>query len=91
MTTLSALDRLPPHDVEAEEAVIASLLVDSEAVYRVTPILRPGDFFREKNGWVWSIPSSMMPIFIPWPADESWGPHSAGAPIRPGLRSSAAV
>ncbi len=53
MVILSAPDRLPPHDIEAEEAVIASLLVDSEAIYQVTPILRPGDFFREKNGWVY--------------------------------------
>jgi replicative DNA helicase len=37
--------------VEAEEAVVASLLVDTESIYRVAPILRPEDFFREKNGW----------------------------------------
>src|SRR3990167_351448 len=44
-------EKLPPHDVEAEEAVIASLLVDPEAIYRVAPTLKPGDFFREKNAW----------------------------------------
>ncbi len=53
MVTLPAVDRLPPHDTEAEEAVVASLLVDSEAIYRVTPILHSTDFFREKNGWVY--------------------------------------
>jgi replicative DNA helicase len=47
------LERLPPNDIEAEEAVIASLLVDSEAILRVSPILKPDDFFREKNGWVY--------------------------------------
>jgi replicative DNA helicase len=46
-------EKLPPHDVEAEEAVVASLLVDTEAIYRVAPILRPEDFFREKNGWAY--------------------------------------
>lgn len=46
------LERLPPHDIEAEEAVIASLLVDSEAVLKVATLLRPEDFFREKNGWI---------------------------------------
>jgi replicative DNA helicase len=46
-------DRLPPHDIEAEEAVIASLLVDSEAVYKVAAILQPDDFFREKNAWAY--------------------------------------
>jgi replicative DNA helicase len=46
------LEKLPPHDLEAEQAVIASLLVDSEAIVRVAPLLRPEDFFREKNGWL---------------------------------------
>ncbi len=51
--TLQVLERLPPHDVEAEEAVVAALLVDSEAIFHVAPILKPSDFFREKNGWVY--------------------------------------
>ncbi len=46
-------ERLPPHDIEAEEAVIASLLVDSEAIYKVAAILQPDDFFREKNAWAY--------------------------------------
>ena len=46
-------ERLPPHDIEAEEAVIASLLVDSEAIYKVAVILQPDDFFREKNAWAY--------------------------------------
>src|SRR5712691_13044924 len=40
-----------------------------------------------KNGWVWSTPSSMIPIFMPWPAVASVGPQSAGAPISWGVRS----
>jgi replicative DNA helicase len=47
------LERLPPNDVEAEEAVLASLLIDAEAVIKVTPLVRPDDFFREKNGWIY--------------------------------------
>jgi replicative DNA helicase len=46
-------ERLPPHDIEAEEAVIASLLVDPEAVYKIAPVLKPEDFFREKNAWAY--------------------------------------
>src|SRR3989337_3990913 len=46
-------EKLPPNDVEAEEAVIASLLVDPEAIYKVAPKLKSEDFFREKNGWVY--------------------------------------
>ena len=51
--TLPVLEKLPPHDVEAEEAIIAALLVDPEAIYRVTPILKGEDFFREKNAWIY--------------------------------------
>ena len=51
--TLAQLERLPPHDIEAEEAVIASLMVDSQAMLAVQGIVKAGDFFREKNGWVY--------------------------------------
>jgi replicative DNA helicase len=47
-------DKLPPHDTDAEEAVIASLLVDPDAVLDVlTSNLKPDDFFREQNRWVY--------------------------------------
>src|SRR5215208_6119111 len=46
------LDRLPPHDIAAEEAVVAACLVDSDAIYKVAPLLTADDFFREKNAWV---------------------------------------
>ncbi len=51
--TLAPLERLPPHDIEAEEAVIASLMVDAQAMLAVQGIIKPVDFFREKNGWVY--------------------------------------
>lgn len=43
--------RLPPHDTEAEEAVVASILVDPDVMPKVAPILEPADFFREQNAW----------------------------------------
>jgi len=46
-------EKLPPHDIEAEEAVVASLLVDAEAIYKVAPRLKAEDFFREKNAWIY--------------------------------------
>jgi replicative DNA helicase len=46
-------EQLPPHDIEAEESVVASLMVDEEAILKVLPILRPSDFFRETNGWTY--------------------------------------
>lgn len=44
---------LPPHDIAAEEAVIAALLLDEDAYPRVLPILQASDFFREQNGWIY--------------------------------------
>src|SRR5262245_16905830 len=47
-----AVDRLPPFDVEAEEAVIASILVDDDAIARVESIISSEDFYRDQNRWV---------------------------------------
>ena len=46
-------ERLPPYDAEAEEAVLASLLVDEDAIYKVQGIVRPEDFYREQNRWAY--------------------------------------
>jgi len=44
-----AESKLPPHDIEAEEAVIGSLLIDPEAILKVAAFLKPEDFFDETN------------------------------------------
>lgn len=44
-------EKLPPHDVAAEEAVIGSLLIDSEAIARVATYLKGEDFFTERTQW----------------------------------------
>jgi replicative DNA helicase len=46
-------EQLPPHDIQAEESVVASLMVDDEAIFKVAPILQPRDFFREANAWTY--------------------------------------
>ncbi|MBI2860669.1 MAG: replicative DNA helicase [Chloroflexi bacterium] len=42
-------DRLPPHDQDAEEAVIGSLLIDGSAINRIATVLNPPDFYYEGN------------------------------------------
>ena len=42
-------ERLLPHSIEAEEALIGSLLIDGECIARVAPLLQAGDFYRERN------------------------------------------
>ena len=46
-------ENLPPHDVEAEKAVIGSLLVDGEAIFNVATFLEPEDFFTQENQWLY--------------------------------------
>ena len=42
-------ERLPPHDIEAEEATLGSVLIDGGMLPRVATLLRPDDFYRERN------------------------------------------
>ena len=44
-------DRLLPHDIDAEESVIGSILIDSDSLNRVTSFLKAADFYGEKNRW----------------------------------------
>jgi len=48
-----AQEKLPPHDIEAEEAVSGSLLIDPEAILKVATFLKPEDFFSETNQQVY--------------------------------------
>jgi len=46
-------DKMIPHSVEAEESVLGSLLIDPEALFRVTPFLSRDDFYIQKNCWIY--------------------------------------
>ena len=44
-------ERLPPHDVDAEESVIGSVLIDGDSLNKIAPFLRSSDFYSEKGRW----------------------------------------
>jgi len=44
-----AQDRLPPQNIEAEQSVLGSLLIDPDAIVRVSTFLQPPDFYRETH------------------------------------------
>jgi len=46
-------ERLPPHDTDAEEAVIGSLLIDGAAIYKIADFLEDSDFYYEQNQWLY--------------------------------------
>ncbi len=47
-------EKLPPQNIEAEEAVLGSILIDRDAIVKVAPFLKPEDFYRDKNGWIFA-------------------------------------
>jgi len=46
-------ERLPPHSIEAEEAVLGSLLIDPDALFEVSNFLRADAFYRAQNRWIY--------------------------------------
>ena len=43
------LGKIPPHDIEAEQAVLGSMLTDKDAVIAAMEILKPDSFYREDD------------------------------------------
>ncbi len=50
---VAPVERPLPYNVEAEEAVLGSLLMDPEAITKVASFLRPTDFYRDKHAWIY--------------------------------------
>ena len=46
-------DLLPPHNFEAEEAIIGSLLLDDTVMRRIGTLVQPQDFFRARTRWAY--------------------------------------
>lgn len=52
-------DRLPPHDIAAEEAVLGSILIDSLCIAEVSD-LRPEDFYRRRHAIIFTAMLDLM-------------------------------
>lgn len=48
-----APDDLQPYSHEAEQAVLASLLIDPGSIIEIATFLKPNDFFIERNRWIY--------------------------------------
>lgn len=46
--------RLAPHNIEAEESLLGSILIDPECVKSAASIVKASDFFIVKHGWIYT-------------------------------------
>ncbi len=44
-----SIDKIPPHNLEAEANVLGSILIDNEAMSKVADILNPEDFYKQSH------------------------------------------
>jgi replicative DNA helicase len=66
MTTRDQVpQRASPANLEAEEAVLGSLLIDPSAVAHIAPMLRPDDFYSERNRWIYEAIRSLHDRGLP--------------------------
>ncbi|MFN2153944.1 MAG: replicative DNA helicase [Anaerolineae bacterium] len=52
-------DKMVPHNVEAEQAVLGALLIDPDAIFKVNTFLRDEDFYVERHQWIYDAISSL--------------------------------
>jgi replicative DNA helicase len=49
----SSYDRIPPHNLEAEESLLGSMLLSKEVIDEIHELVEPEDFYRESNGKIY--------------------------------------
>ena len=54
------IDRVPPQNVEAEQSVLGAMMIEREAISKVSEIIRPEDFYREAHRLIYN---AMMELF----------------------------
>ena len=68
------LGKVPPHDAEAEQAVIGSMLTDKDAVMAAVEKLKPNSFYREDNKLIFeamiNLYSTSQPVDLVTVKDE---------------------
>jgi replicative DNA helicase len=52
--------RAAPHNIEAEQALLGAILVNNEALYRISDFLEPGHFFEPIHQQLYELASSLI-------------------------------
>ncbi len=56
----TGIEKLPPQNIEAEQAVLGSLLIDKEAVLKIADLVGPEDFYRDVHRMIFE---SMLDVY----------------------------
>lgn len=59
MERLSALERVPPQNIEAEQSTLGSMMLDRAAIEKAAEILRDIDFYRPSHGIIFDAMCSL--------------------------------
>lgn len=57
---MTDIDRLPPHNIEAERAVLGALLIDPDAYHEIGDMLQAGDFYMVQHQNVYRAISGLI-------------------------------
>lgn len=76
----SVAGRVPPHDLDAEAAVLSAVLLDREALDRVLDLLKPEHFYSDANGRIFQAAQQLAIALVPidlisvrgWLDDRKW-------------------
>ncbi len=49
------LDKVPPHNIDAEQSVLGSLMLSQEAVLKAIEIVKANDFYKEAHGVIYDV------------------------------------
>ncbi|MFH1367295.1 MAG: replicative DNA helicase [Patescibacteria group bacterium] len=54
------LEKIPPQNLEAEQSVLGSLLIDKDAIIKVADLIRPDDFYKDLHRMIYE---AMLEIY----------------------------
>ncbi len=46
------IDKIPPHNLDAEKSTLGSMLLERDAIAKVVEILKPGDFYKQAHAMI---------------------------------------
>jgi len=61
ITDLTTLNRLPPQNVEAEQALLGSLMLDKDAIIKIENMLIPDDFYKNRHAEIFKV---MLELYL---------------------------